>query len=260
MTTPAGTLAITMAGFGRRFRDAGHDRPKYELYALDRPLFDWSMAGLAPFVAAGWVLRFAARAGEGAREFIAARAAVLGLPVEAVIELDAPTDGQATTALALADSAAADRPFAVFNIDTFVAPGALLPEAIAPDAQGWVPCFPAEGDGWSFAAVDADDRIVALREKQRISPHATIGFYWFSSAALYAEIYRRHFADGGGTERGERYIAPMYNTAIARGAKVMMARIAPEAMGALGTPEQVAAFQRNPPLAAAIMAGIAPAV
>ena len=76
----AGTLAITMAGFGRRFADAGHTRPKYELAALDRPLFDWSMAGLAGFLDAGWHLRLAARAGEGAREFIMARAAVRGRP------------------------------------------------------------------------------------------------------------------------------------------------------------------------------------
>jgi hypothetical protein len=252
----AGTLAITMAGFGRRFAEAGYTRPKYELVALDRPLFDWSMAGLAGFLDAGWRLRLAARAGEGARDFIMARAAARSLAVDAVIELDAPTDGQATTALHLARGSAPDAPFAVFNIDTFVAPGALDPAAIPADAAGWVPCFDAPGDGWSFARADAAGRIVELREKRRFSPHATIGFYWFSSARRYCELYDRFFADAGGVEAGERYIAPMYNALIDEGAPVYIAHVPFDAMGALCTPDQVAAFKANPPPAALALAAI----
>ncbi len=253
MTT--GTLAITMAGFGRRFAQAGHTRPKYELPALDRPLFDWSMAGLAGFLDAGWSLRLAARSGEGAREFIAARAHVRQLRVAAIIELDQPTDGQATTALHLAQAAPQHLPFAVFNIDTFIAPGALRPDAIPADAAGWVPCFDAPGDGWSFARVDEHGRIVELREKQRIAPHATIGFYWFASAALYCDLYRRFFADAAAMEQGERYIAPMYNALIASGQPVHIAHVPFDAVGALGTPAQVAEFQADPPPAARALAG-----
>ncbi|MDR3387943.1 MAG: hypothetical protein P4L92_12910 [Rudaea sp.] len=256
MTAQTGTMAITMAGFGRRFAEAGHTRPKYELTALDRPLFDWSMAGIRGFLDAGWGLRLAARSGEGARAFISARAVAMSLQVDAILELDRPTDGQATTALFLARTAPPDLPFAVFNIDTFVAPGALVPDQIPGDCDGWVPCFEAPGNGWSFARVDDKDRILELREKQRISPHATIGFYWFRSAALYCELYDRFFADAGGMEKGERYIAPMYNSLIAAGSKVAMARVPFDSVGALGTPDQVDAFQRNAPRAAIKMAGI----
>ena len=253
MTT--GTLAITMAGFGRRFAQAGHTRPKYELTALDRPLFDWSMAGLAGFFEAGWTLRLAARSGQGAREFITARTALRGLNVAAIIELDQPTDGQATTALHLAQAAPQDEPFAVFNIDTFIAPGALRPDTIPADAAGWVPCFDAPGDGWSFARVGNDGQIVELREKQRIAPHATIGFYWFASAALYSDLYHDFFADAAGMEKGERYIAPMYNALIAGGQPVYIAHVPFDAVGALGTPAQVGEFQANPPPAARMLAG-----
>jgi hypothetical protein len=253
MTT--GTLAITMAGFGRRFAEAGYTRPKYELPAQGRPLFDWSMAGLDGFLDAGWDLRLAARSGEGAREFIMDRAGARRLRVAAILELDRPTDGQATTALHLAQAAPQHLPFAVFNIDTFIAPGSLLPSAIPADAAGWVPCFDAPGDGWSFARVGAGDRIAELREKQRIAPHATIGFYWFASAALYCDLYHDFFADAAGMERGERYIAPMYNMLIARGQPVYIAHVPYEAVGALGTPAQVAEFQADPPPAARALAG-----
>lgn len=253
-SSSAGTMAITMAGFGRRFAKAGYTCPKYELMALDRPLFDWSMAGLRAFLDAGWSLHLAARSGEGAKEFISSRTNALGLRVDDILELDHPTDGQATTAFKLAKRAPPDLPFAVFNIDTFVAPGAMIPDQIPKDAAGWVPCFEAPGDGWSFASVENGDRIVELREKQRISPFATIGFYWFRSAALYCEIYERFFVDTCGMEKGERYIAPMYNDLIAVGDPVYMARIPFERIGALGTPEQVAAFQEAPPPAARALA------
>lgn len=254
MTAARGTLAITMAGFGRRFVEAGFERPKYELMALDRPLFDWSMAGLSGFLAAGWGLRLAARSGEGARNFITARAAALDLSVDDILELDQPTDGQATTALYLAERAPPDRPFAVFNIDTFIAPGMVMPDQIPVDAAGWVPCFEAPGDGWSFARVDQSDCIIELREKQRISPFATIGFYWFASAALYCDLYHRFFAGARGSEMGERYIAPMYNDLIVAGRRVAMTRVPLNAIGALGTPAQVSAFQQNPPPAAVVLA------
>ena len=253
MTGATGTMAITMAGFGRRFAEAGYILPKYELIALDRPLFDWSMVGLGDFLGAGWRLRLAARSGEGAREFITARAAAMPLTVDDIVELDQPTDGQATTAYILAQRSPPDLPFAVFNIDTFITPGTLAPSQIPADCAGWVPCFEAPGDGWSFARVDDKDRIVELREKQRIAPHATIGFYWFRSGALYCETYRRFFADAGGMERGERYIAPMYNDLIAAGEIVTMARVPFDAIGALGTPDQVAAFRRDPPVSAGEM-------
>ena len=255
MTGVAGTMAITMAGFGRRFAEAGFTRPKYELVALGRPLFDWSMAGLGGFFGAGWRLRLAARSGEGAREFITARAAVLQLDVDDILELDQPTDGQATTAYCLARRAPQHLPFAVFNIDTFVAPGCLTLQQIPNGCAGWVPCFEAPGDGWSFARVDAHDRIMELREKQRIAPYATIGFYWFRSAALYCETYRRFFAEAGSMEQGERYIAPMYNDLIAAGEVVAMTRVPFSAIGALGTPDQVAAFRRNPPVSAGALLG-----
>ena len=70
---------------------------------------------------------------------------------------------------------------------------------------GWIPCFPAPGDGWSFARLDDAGRVVELREKVRISDHATVGLYWFASAAQYCEIYRDYYAVAGREEKGERF-------------------------------------------------------
>lgn len=242
----SGTLAITMAGLGSRFAAEGHACPKYEIEALGRPLFDWSMLSLTAFRDAGWRFRFATRAGLDAPQYLRQRCAALGIVVDQVLELEAVTDGQATTALLLARDAPKDLPFAVYNIDTFVTPGVMVPPAPASSA-GWIPCFPAPGEGWSFARLDAAGRVVELREKQRISDHATVGLYWFDSAARYIAAYDDHFARPDGMERGERYIAPIYNRLIETGAVVRISTLELEEVGMLGTPEQVRAFIATPP-------------
>lgn len=246
MTGAPGTVAITMAGLGSRFAKAGYTQPKYEIEVLGRPLFDWSMSALEAFAAAGWRFHFATRKETAAGPFLAARCRALGIAIGEVVELDALTDGQATTALLLAEGAAPDAPFLVFNIDTYVRPHAMRPDQVPAGAAGWVPCFPGPGDGWSFARIDAHGRALELREKKRIAPHATVGLYWFASAARYSALYREFFG-GGGEEMGERYIAPMYNRLIDAGELVHVSLLDFADVGMLGTPEQVADFARHPP-------------
>jgi len=242
-------ITITMAGFGARFAAAGYTVPKYRIEVLGRPLFDWSMLALSAFRESGWDFAFAVRAAEQAGDFITARCRHLGIPIRHILELPGPTDGQATTAYLLAELAPADVPFAVFNIDTFVRPGAMTPRDIPEDCHGWVPCFPGEGEGWSFVRLDEAERAVELREKKRISSHATLGLYWFKSAELYRDAYQRYFS-GGGEEKGERYIAPLYNQLIADGLGVRITTIEVGDVGLLGTPEQVRVFRTHPPKSA----------
>jgi hypothetical protein len=123
------------------------------------------------------------------------------------------------------------------------------PRHIPPAADGWVPCFPGPGDGWSFARIDALGRAQELREKVRISPHATVGLYWFASAAAYIRTYHEFFGRGG-EEMGERYVAPMYNHLIAAGGHVHVSLLDFDDVGMLGTPEQVAQFAAAPPASA----------
>lgn len=241
-----GTVVITMAGRGSRFAKAGYKRPKYEIEALGRPLFDWSMLSLDAFRNAGWRFRFAVRSELGARDYVLARTEFLEIADAEILTLDTVTDGQATTALLLAETAPPDEPIAIYNIDTFVAPGAMMPPS-QQDCAGWIPCFRAPGDGWSFARTGADGKVVELREKQRISDHATVGLYWFDTASQYIDAYHTYYGIAGREEKGERYVAPLYNQLIAEGKTVSIAELHREDVGMLGTPEQVATFVANPP-------------
>jgi hypothetical protein len=240
------TAIITMAGFGRRFLDAGYAVPKYRIEAHGRSLFAWSMLSLRSFIGAGTRFVFVVRAADGAGDFIAREAAALGIADHALIELDAPTDGQATTAT-LAAPAISDRadPMFIYNIDTFVHPSAL--SARAPRGEGWIPCFAADGDHWSFAAADDEGRVGEVREKVRISPHATIGLYWFGSFHLFARAYDRHYAPGRPTDAGERYVAPLYNDLLAEGRAVFIQDVPVDAVVPLGTPAEVERFLASVP-------------
>jgi dTDP-glucose pyrophosphorylase len=232
---------ITMAGLGRRFRDAGYQCPKYQITVRGRPLFAWSMESLRQFIEASADFVFVTLAGDRAGAFIKEHAARLGIHRYEIVELESLTDGQATTALVALDAVSnhAGSMF-VYNIDTHVNP-AFLP-ASAPRGDGWIPCFPGEGSGWSFARADESGRVSEVREKQRISAHATLGLYWFSSSSLYRLAYERLYRDGRPAEAGERYIAPMYNELIALGHPVYIHEVPASAVVPLGTPREVDSF------------------
>lgn len=238
------TVIITMGGLGKRFRDEGYSVPKYRILARGRSLFDWSLVSLQTFIDAGCRFVFVVQKGDNARDFIAERSKALGIADFATIEIDGLTDGQATTAL-LAGSAIDNKlaGIAIFNIDTHVEPSAMPLDAVRGD--GWVPCFPASGEKWSFARAKDDGEITELREKKRISDHATLGLYYFRSFETYVSAYNTCFENGGGLEANERYIAPMYNVLIARGQKVYMHSVPAQSVLALGTPDDLRAFDRS---------------
>jgi dTDP-glucose pyrophosphorylase len=246
-------VIITMAGFGRRFLDAGYSIPKYRIEAHGRSLFQWSMLSLRSFIEAGARFVFVVRAADQAAEFIRAEAEKIGLAVSSIVEIDAPTDGQATTAMH-AGPVLPDRqaPMLIYNIDTFVHPEAL--PASATRGSGWIPCFPAAGDHWSFVRTGEDGKAVEVREKVRISGHATVGLYWFDSFGRFEDAYRSHYERSGGVEAGERYVAPLYNHVIETGGAVYVHEIPLSAVIPLGVPREVQDFIAADPPALEITA------
>jgi NDP-sugar pyrophosphorylase family protein len=235
------SVVITMAGFGRRFADAGYTVPKYMIEARGHTLFWWSLIGLSHLFADNRFV-FVVRAADAASQFIRSACREIGVTDYTLVELDAPTNGQATTARLALGECASEQPFAIFNIDTHVHPDRLgTPPA---GCDGWIPCFEAPGDHWSFVRLGPDGRAVEVREKKRISPYATIGYYWFRSAQLYADLYDSYYARSSDRlERGEAYVAPLYNELIARDGDVRITRLPTQAVDIMGTPAELKRFK-----------------
>ena len=237
------TIVITMAGFGTRFKKAGYPMPKYQIPAHGKTLFEWSMESLAAFRRPEDLYLFILRREDDAADFIREKCEILGISKFQVIELDAMTDGQATTAMLGAKYWKKEEPLLIYNIDTYVEAGEMCPEQMHGD--GFIPCFHAEGDHWSFARLDEAGKVVEVREKVRISDNCTLGAYYFSSGALYEELYQEYYKGDEHLEKGEKYIAPLYNYLIEKGKEVYISVIDQDKIHVLGTPEELDYFKEN---------------
>ncbi len=235
-----------MAGAGIRFQNAGYRVPKFAITVRGRSLFCWSLESLRGYNTPDNQFVFVVQAGYDAATFISDENRKLDIQRSSIVELDHRTDGQATTVLhaqvAIKDP---EEPIMVYNIDTYVEPEHLSRLRIR--GKGWIPCFRGEGSSWSFVRGDNTGRVLEVREKKRISPHATIGLYWFESFRLYREVYDSFYKAGSTLEAGERYIAPMYNRLIENGLEVYFDEIPISAVHPLGTPEDVKAFENEGP-------------
>lgn len=233
-------IVITMGGLGNRFRKAGYTVPKYEIEVKGRTLFDWSMLSLKAFWQEKFI--FIVRQEDQAKDFIEKHSEALGID-STILEIDHLTKGQAETAMLAASIWTEAEGLFIYNIDTYVEPYEMTPEQITGD--GFIPCFTAAGDHWSFVRLDEQGKAVEVREKKRISHHCSIGAYYFSTASLYEKVYREFYKENQNMEKGEQYIAPMYNDMIKKGYTVRIQDIAAEKVHVLGTPEEVAAFSQD---------------
>lgn len=234
------TVIITMAGIGSRFRKAGYNCPKYMIEAKGKTLFEWSMDSLIGYNHQVEKYIFVVRREDNAADFIRQKCSAYGIQNVELIELDAMTDGQATTCMLAMPRCAPKQSILVYNIDTYVEPYGMKAEDISGD--GHIPCFHAEGDHWSFARLDQQGNVVEVREKKRISDNCTLGAYYFSSAELYQRLYHEYYSDESKMERNEKYIAPLYNYMIEKGMRVTISTVPAEKVHVLGTPEELKQF------------------
>lgn len=234
------TIVITMAGLGSRFRKAGYTVPKYEIVVHGKTLFTWSMLSLSGYECSNYV--FIVRKEDNAEAFILSECEKLNISGK-IVEIDYMTSGQAETALLAKPYWDSDGELLVYNIDTYVEEFEMNRGQLHGD--GFVPCFVGEGDHWSFVSLNDQGEAVEVREKQRISKYCTVGAYYFRTARLYEELYQEYYSGAEHLEKGERYIAPLYNHLIQKGGKVFISNIPAQKVHVLGTPEEVQQFEKE---------------
>ena len=234
------TIVITMAGLGSRFRKAGYDVPKYQIEALGKTLFEWSMESLKGYQAPDNKYIFIVRKEDESEAFIKETCKKLRINDVVVVGLDYLTDGQATTAMLGREYWDKDSELMIYNIDTYVEAYEMKREDIAGD--GYIPCFHADGDHWSFVKLDENGKAVEVREKQRISDNCTLGAYYFKSCGLYEKMYEEYYSSEEKLEKGEKYVAPLYNYMIQKGMDVRISIVDYDKVHVLGTPEELKEF------------------
>lgn len=232
-----------MAGLGSRFKKAGYSVPKYMIEVHGKSLFEWSMKSLSEFSSAEMKYFFIVRKEDQAQSYIKEQLLQLGIASYEIIEIDHLTDGQATTVMFASPFWKKAAPLFIYNIDTYVEEGEIKSGQIQGD--GFIPCFNAPGDHWSFVKLDQSGKAIEVREKQRISDNCTLGAYYFKSCELYEQLYEEYYMDKSKYEGGEAYVAPLYNLLIQRGGSVFISHVATDKIHVLGTPEELDMFRRN---------------
>lgn len=235
-------IVITMGGLGARFQQAGYTVPKYMIEAKGKTLFEWSMISLDGLRDAALQYIFIAREEEKqpVEQFIIDECEKIGIQNYKIILLDYLTDGQATTAMLAKRYWTGNAPLLIYNIDTYVEAGEMKASDLRGD--GFIPCFKAKGDHWSFVRLDENGQVIEIQEKKRISDNCTLGAYYFKTCNLYEKLYQEYYAQSKHAVNGEKYVAPLYNYLLEKGGEVYISDISPEKVHVLGTPEELRIF------------------
>lgn len=228
-------FVIPMAGRSQRFQDAGYSVPKYHLILHGRPLFDHAVRSFAAYFDVHRFL-FVIRAPE--HEFVQTRCRMIGIRDPIIVTVKRETSGQAETVLHGLDATAVgeDESLTIFNIDTF-RPGYSLPGTTC---DGFIEVFRGEGRNWSFVAPNPARpfSVSGTVEKLPISNLCCTGIYQFARASEYRWAYNNPVPPKSEAERQERYVAPLYNSLIARGLDIRYGVIARNYVIFCGTPQE----------------------
>ena len=236
-------VVITMAGLGSRFQKAGYKEPKFMIKAFGKTLFEWSMDSLIGLNDDNIKYTFIVRKECKAKEFIEEKVKKYNINHCHIIEIDYLTDGQATTCMLANSLWDKEDELLVYNIDTYVEPYEMKKEDFKGD--GFIPCFKAEGDHWSFVKTDDNGKVIEVKEKERISDNCTIGAYYFKTCKLFERLYDEYYNQEKTTNNQEKYIAPLYNYMLEKNMKLYISNIPQEKVHVLGTPDELDYFLKN---------------
>lgn len=214
-------IVIPMAGMSSRFFKAGYKKPKYMLEAHGETLFEHSVKSFEHYFSSLPFL-FIVKDVFDTPNFVKQMATKMSIETFYVSVLSEDTRGQAeTVTLGLEQleqqGVNYNGAITIFNIDTF-RPNFELPE-VATNSDGYLEVFKGSGDNWSFAKPmkAGSTQVSQTAEKNPISELCSTGLYYFNRKQDYLDAYYAYLAKPQSEwEKGELYIAPLYNLLIER--------------------------------------------
>jgi hypothetical protein len=163
-----------------------------------------------------------------------------------IVELDVPTRGQAETVLLGLRETGCGRNEAmlVFNIDT-IRPGYVFPTT-AMGSDGYLEVVRAAGEHWSFVrpAASFERRVAQTTEKRRVSELCCTGLYYFARTADFMDACDSALREAEAylDRWGELYVAPLYNTLIDAGRRIVYDEAPASRVHFAGTPAEYGAL------------------
>ena len=234
---------ITMAGEGRRFREAGYELPKMLIQAKGKTLLEWSIDSL-PLNLCSRLIFVAQQKHEDEHQLSEKINAIYRnrVPSLQFQFIDKLTRGQSETACLAKHLVDHSQPLLIFNIDTQFYSSTLEKNLLRKDVHGVLGAFYSTEARFSFAALGEDGFVTKTAEKEVISSNALTGLYHFTHPEDFFDAAEFAFSNNE-TTKGEFYIAPLYNHLIKKGRRLIV-DVADE-VNILGTPEELDIFLKK---------------
>lgn len=232
-------VIIPMAGEGQRFKDKGYTHPKFLISIRGKPMIQWVLESLNVPAHYYLVVREEHVDQYHLRDMFQSL-----LPYShTLVTVPGKTEGAACTVQAALAQANLSEPLVIANSDQVIGwnPTEFLLTMQEQGLDGGIPVFKSVHPKWSYAKTDPQtQRVIEVAEKRPISPWATVGVYYFKSAAGFDAGASAMIA-ANKRVNGEFYVAPVYNELIAKGQQVRVWEV--DSMWSLGTPEDLEEFR-----------------
>lgn len=225
-----------MAGQGSRFIKSGYKNPKPFIDVLGKPMILHVLENLnvpdAQFI-------LLIRKDHYLQETKIIQHIEKMYPVK-IILIDKLTEGAACTILYAYSLINNDIPLLIANSDQLVdiKINDFVNDSESRKLDGSVLCFKAHETKWSYAKVDNNNLITQIKEKEVISPYATVGIYYFHKGSDFVENAVSMIVHNDRVNN-EFYTAPTYNYAIRQGKRYGIYLITTDKMHGIGTPEDL---------------------
>jgi len=232
-------VLIPMAGAGSRFQAAGYTFPKPLIQVHDKPMIQVVVENIGLDANYHFVVQKEHREKYNLDAMLS-----LIAPKCKVIEVDGMTEGAACTALLAEKFINNEDPLFFANSDQWVDwnPIEFMYRMQETDADGGIVTFESTHPKWSFAKVNESGIVTEVAEKNPISTHATVGYYYWKRGSDFVK-YANKMIEKNIRVNNEFYVCPVYNQAIEDG-KIVRIHEAKEMWG-LGTPEDLEYFIKN---------------
>jgi len=235
-------IVMPMAGRGKRFADAGYEKPKPLIPIHGRPMTEVVIENLRPSRPHRFVFLILR---DHADAFGFDKHLLTWAPGSEIVYVEKVTEGAACTVLLARDLIGSDDPLMIANCDQWV--DVVVDDYLAvmdrDRADGLIMTMWADDPKWSFVRFGPEGAVVEVVEKKVVSNEATVGVYNFrrgrdfvrASDAMIAADFRVN---------GEFYVAPVYNSLIAEGQRVVVHNVGKEDAGmyGLGIPADLERF------------------
>lgn len=227
-------ILIPMSGAGRRFAEAGYDKPKPLIEFFGKPMIEHVLENLGhhnEFTLC--VLKEHYNSARTVFDRLKQNVARLN-----IVTIDHITQGAAETCLLAKRYIDPESPLMIANCDQMMTWNQKAFENFMVEQRLDGAMFVFYNNSTKNSYVEVDERGIAIRtaEKEVISPHATTGIYVWDKGIDFIWAAEKMIAKNL-RANNEFYVCPVYNENIARGDRIGI--WSPEKHWPIGTPEDL---------------------